>query len=134
MRDRLDVRRHGLFPVDRPRLADAVQTLVGPHPGEDEVPPRRAHHIHLDVANLHRSLPLSNLYRTGIGWGTVQVGCWRAAMRTGRWFVLGMTLVALAAFGVQPSPAAMTGMSDEMKTAITHAGFAEKYDTMKEVS
>jgi hypothetical protein len=55
-------------------------------------------------------------------------------MRTGRWLVLGMTLVALAAFGVQPSPAAMTGMSDEMKTAITHAGFAEKYDTMKVVS
>jgi len=37
------------------------------------------------------------------------------------------------AFGVQPSPAAM-GMGDELKTAITHAGFAEKYDTTKEVT
>ena len=54
-------------------------------------------------------------------------------MRMRRWFVLGMALAALAAFGVQPAPAAM-GMSDELKTAITHAGFAEKYETMKEVS
>ena len=51
-----------------------------------------------------------------------------------RWLVLGTAVVALAAAGPQPAPAAMTGMGDEMKTAITHAGFAEKYDTMKEVS
>jgi len=42
-------------------------------------------------------------------------------------------LAAVVAFGVQPSPAAM-GMGDELKTAITHAGFAEKYDTTKEVT
>lgn len=55
-------------------------------------------------------------------------------MRIGRWFMLGMTLVALAAFGVRPSPAAMMGTGEEIKTAITHAGFAEKYDSMKDVA
>ena len=51
-----------------------------------------------------------------------------------RLYLLMITIVAVSAFGVQSSQAAMMGMSDEMKTAITHAGFAEKYDTMKEVS
>jgi hypothetical protein len=50
-----------------------------------------------------------------------------------RWCMLGVALAAVAAFGAQPSPAAM-GMGDELKTAITHAGFAEKYDTTKEVT
>lgn len=54
-------------------------------------------------------------------------------MRMGRWFMLGMAVAALTAFGTQPAPAAMS-MGPEMKTAITHAGFAEKYDSMKEVS
>lgn len=55
-------------------------------------------------------------------------------MRTGRWLVLGTAVAALVAFGTQASPAASTGMANELKTAITHAGFAEKYDTTKEVS
>lgn len=55
-------------------------------------------------------------------------------MRTARGLVLGTVLAALATAGAQPSPAAMTGMADEIKTAATHAGFAEKYDSMKEVS
>ncbi len=54
-------------------------------------------------------------------------------MRIARWCVLAVALAAVVAFGVQPSPAAM-GMGDELKTAITHAGFAEKYDTTKEVT
>jgi hypothetical protein len=55
-------------------------------------------------------------------------------MRTARWFVLGAVLAGLATASARPSPAAMTGMADEIKTAATHAGFAEKYDSMKEVS
>src|SRR5215467_2488854 len=54
-------------------------------------------------------------------------------MRTSRWLGLGTALVVLTLIGLQPTHAAMS-MGDEMKTAITHAGFAEKYDTMKEVS
>jgi len=44
-------------------------------------------------------------------------------VRTGRWFMVAAALAAVVAFGIQPSPAAM-GMGDELKTAITHAGFA----------
>jgi hypothetical protein len=55
-------------------------------------------------------------------------------MPTARWLVLATVLAALTTWGAQPSPAAMMGTADEMKTAITHAGFAEKYDSMKEVS
>jgi hypothetical protein len=55
-------------------------------------------------------------------------------MRTVRWLVLGTALAAVAAWGAAPSPAAMMGTGEEMKTAITHAGFAEKYDSMNEVS
>jgi hypothetical protein len=55
-------------------------------------------------------------------------------MRTARWLVLGTVLAALATAGAQPSPAAMTGMADDIKTAATHAGYAEKYDSTKEVS
>jgi hypothetical protein len=55
-------------------------------------------------------------------------------MGTARWFVLGTVLAALATWGAHPSPAAMMGTGEEIKTAITHAGFAEKYDSMKEVS
>lgn len=55
-------------------------------------------------------------------------------MRTARWLALGTVLAALATAGARPSPAAMTGMADQIKTAATHAGYAEKYDSMKEVS
>lgn len=54
-------------------------------------------------------------------------------MRIARWCVLCAALSAIVAFGAQPSPAAM-GMGEELKTAITHSGFAEKYDTTKEVT
>jgi len=47
------------------------------------------------------------------------------------WALLG--LVVAAAVAVQGARAAEMGMADALKTAITHAGFAEKYDTMKEV-
>jgi hypothetical protein len=55
-------------------------------------------------------------------------------MRMDRLWVLGVAMSALLMFGSRPSPAATMGMGDEIKTAITHAGFAEKYDSMKDVS
>ena len=52
-------------------------------------------------------------------------------MRKTLWGLLGLVIaVAVAAEGTY---AADMGMAEELKTAITHAGFAEKYDTMKEV-
>ncbi len=45
-----------------------------------------------------------------------------------------LALAAVFAFGLQSARAAEMGMGEELKTAITHAGFAQKYDTMKEVS
>src|SRR5689334_7985393 len=54
-------------------------------------------------------------------------------MRSARWLAFGIVLAALATWGAHPSPAAMS-TGEEMKTAITHAGFAENYDSMKEVS
>jgi hypothetical protein len=55
-------------------------------------------------------------------------------MRSAMWRVLGLALaVAIVALGVHGTFAAEMGMADELKTAITHAGYAEKYDTMKEV-
>ena len=52
-------------------------------------------------------------------------------MRKTLWGLLGLVIaVAVAAQGTY---AADMGMAEELKTAITHAGFAEKYDTMKEV-
>jgi hypothetical protein len=52
-------------------------------------------------------------------------------MRKTLWGLLGLVIaVAVAAQGTY---AADAGMAEELKTAITHAGFAEKYDTMKEV-
>jgi hypothetical protein len=47
---------------------------------------------------------------------------------------LGIVLLAAMTFGVQTLFAAEMGMGAELKTAITHAGFAQKYDTMKEVT
>jgi hypothetical protein len=52
-------------------------------------------------------------------------------MRKTLWGLLGLVIaVAVAAQGTY---AADMGMAEELKTAITHAGFAEKYDSMKEV-
>ena len=48
--------------------------------------------------------------------------------------LVGFGVVVSLAFGVPLSRAAEMGMSEELRTAITHAGFAAKYDTMKEVS
>ncbi len=55
-------------------------------------------------------------------------------MRMARWSVLGIAVLAAMALGAQAIAAAPMGMADELKTAITHAGFAAKYDMMKEVS
>ncbi|TMI81612.1 MAG: hypothetical protein E6H04_06240 [Bacillati bacterium ANGP1] len=55
-------------------------------------------------------------------------------MRSVRWGVLGLAVVAVLAFGTQGIRAAETGLAGELKTAITHAGFAAKYDTLQEVS
>jgi hypothetical protein len=52
-------------------------------------------------------------------------------MRKTLWGLLGLVIaVAVAAQGTY---AADMGMAEELKTAITHSGFAEKYDSMKEV-
>ncbi len=47
--------------------------------------------------------------------------------------LVGFGVVVSLMFGVPVSRAAEMGMAEELKTAITHAGYAEKYDTMKEV-
>ena len=41
---------------------------------------------------------------------------------------------AVLALGTQGTRAAEMGLASELKTAITHAGFAAKYDTLQEVS
>ncbi len=49
--------------------------------------------------------------------------------------MLGLAVaVAVLTLGVHGTYAAEMGMADALKTAITHAGFAQKYDTMKEVT
>ncbi|HSB68606.1 MAG TPA: hypothetical protein VLT62_04625 [Candidatus Methylomirabilis sp.] len=62
-------------------------------------------------------------------------------MRNVRWFLQGMLALAIVlAFAVAPALAQSTqpvsaGNPDaELQTAMTHAGFAAKYDTLKEVS
>jgi hypothetical protein len=55
-------------------------------------------------------------------------------MRIASLSTLGIVLLAAMTFGVQTLFAAEMGMGAELKTAITHAGFAQKYDTMKEVT
>jgi len=67
-------------------------------------------------------------------------------LRTARWWISGPALVMALIFsttvgvaryqvprdyGPQPSGA---GLQTELKTALTHAGFAAKYDTLKEVT
>jgi hypothetical protein len=55
-------------------------------------------------------------------------------MRIARLSMFGMALLGLVTFGAQAGLAAEMGMGVELKTAITHAGFAAKYDTIKEVT
>ncbi len=66
-------------------------------------------------------------------------------MRTACWWIGGCVVVMALTLGAPrtfaqydystpKTPAAGGGLQDEMKTALTHAGFAEKYDTMKEVT
>ena len=43
--------------VDRPRFADPLQPVVRAHARDDEVPPRRAHDVDLDVGDLHSGPP-----------------------------------------------------------------------------
>jgi len=43
-------------------------------------------------------------------------------------------MLAAVTFGAQTMFAAEMGLGAELKTAITHAGFAQKYDTMEEVT
>src|SRR5262249_41477515 len=47
--------------------------------------------------------------------------------------LVGLGVVVSLMFGVPVSRAAEMGMAEALKTAITHAGFAEKYDSMKDV-
>ena len=54
-------------------------------------------------------------------------------MRKALFGLVGLGVVISLMFGLPTSRAAEMGMAEELKTAITHAGFAEKYDTMKEV-
>jgi len=55
-------------------------------------------------------------------------------MRMARIVMLGIALLAAVTFGAQAMFAQEMGLATELKTAITHAGFAEKYDTQKEVT
>jgi hypothetical protein len=54
-------------------------------------------------------------------------------MRSALWGTSALTVVALA-FAVHGTFAAEMGLAAELKTATTHAGFAAKYDTTKEVT
>jgi hypothetical protein len=54
-------------------------------------------------------------------------------MRRALFGLVGLGVVVSLAFGVPASRAAEMGMAEELKTTITHAGYAAKYDTMKEV-
>ncbi len=54
-------------------------------------------------------------------------------MRRALFGLVGLGVVVSLAFGIPASRAAEMGMTEELKTTITHAGFAVKYDTMKEV-
>lgn len=55
-------------------------------------------------------------------------------MRIARLSMLGMALLAAVTFGAQAARAAEVGVGAELKTAIKHAAFAQKYDTMNEVA
>lgn len=47
--------------------------------------------------------------------------------------ILVMTAVAFASLGAHPTFGANTGMAEELKTAIAHAGYAEKAGAMTDV-
>jgi hypothetical protein len=55
-------------------------------------------------------------------------------MRNGVLWTLGFAVIVALAVSVRGAFAAQMSLADELKTAITHAGFAEKYDSMNEVS
>ena len=55
-------------------------------------------------------------------------------MLKAQWWLLALAIGGVLLFSAQGTFAQGTGMQTELKTAITHAGFAEKYDSMKEVS
>lgn len=63
-------------------------------------------------------------------------------MQVVRWAIGSLVLAVLLVFGGAgvfaqynyPAPAASGGPQEELKTAITHAGFAAKYDTLNEVT
>jgi len=51
------------------------------------------------------------------------------------WWIRGLVLAVVVVFGTTGTFAqSMSGMQAEIKTAITHAGFAAKYDTLQEVT
>ena len=55
-------------------------------------------------------------------------------MRNGVLLPLRFAVIVALAVSVRGAFAAQMSLADELKTAITHAGFAEKYDSMNEVS
>jgi len=55
-------------------------------------------------------------------------------MRVVRWVMLAVGVVAIGSLGVQSTFAADMGMAAELKTAIAHAGYAEKAGAMTEVT
>ena len=54
-------------------------------------------------------------------------------LKAPRW-LLALAIGGVLLFSAQGTFAQGMGMQTELKTAITHAGYAEKYDSMKEVS
>ena len=55
-------------------------------------------------------------------------------MLKAQWWLLALAIGGVLLFSAQGTFAQGMGMQTELKTAITHAGFAEKYDSMKEVT
>jgi hypothetical protein len=54
-------------------------------------------------------------------------------LKAPRWLLV-LAIGGVLLFSAQGTFAQGMGMQTELKTAITHAGYAEKYDSMKEVS
>lgn len=55
-------------------------------------------------------------------------------MRIDRLSMVGIAILAAVTFGAQAMFAAEMGLGAELKIAITHAGFAQKYETLNEVT
>ena len=55
-------------------------------------------------------------------------------MLKAQWWLLALAIGGVLLFSAQGTFAQGMGMQTELKTAITHAGYAEKYDSMKEVT